>query len=153
MAWETHTATTIESGAATVWDVLTDFSVYHEWNPTLVRARGTAEIGEHLLFTLSLPNGITVPFRPRVTVVEPNRELRWQLSVGGVLRTEHAVSITPTNGTANDGDRVRLLQRERLTGPLAVPLMGVMGATVRNGIEDMTASLAGRAESRSETHD
>jgi hypothetical protein len=147
MAWETHTATTIESDPATVWDVLTDFSAYDEWNPTLVRARGTAEIGEYVWFTLSLPNGITVPFRPRVTVVEPNRELRWGFSVDDVLRTEHAVSIVPTDGTANGG-RVRLLQRERVTGPFAVPVMGVLGATVRAGVETMSESLARRAEFR-----
>ena len=152
MAWEIHTKTTIEADAATVWRVLTDFSSYQEWNPTLVRARGTAEIGERLWLHLSLPTGFRVPFRPRVTVIEPEHELRWQGSVNGVLTTEHAVSIVPATGAENE-DRVRLVQRERLEGPLAVPVMGVMGAAVREGIEAMSEALAQRAENRDESDD
>lgn len=147
MAWETHTQTTIRADPATVWRVLTDFSSYYEWNPTLVRARGTAEIGERLWMQLSLPTGFRVPFRPRVTVVEPERELRWQSSVSGVLTTEHAVSIVPSDG-ADNGDRVRVVQHERLDGPFAIPLMGVMGGAVREGIEAMSEALARRAETR-----
>lgn len=145
MVWEIHTETTIEADAAAVWRVLTDFSAYDEWNPTLVRARGSAEIGERLRLYHSLPTGFGVPFRPRVTVVEPERELRWRVTVGSVLAAEHVVSIVPTDG---EGDRVRLVQREEVEGPLAVPAMGLLGGAIRDGLEAMNDALATRVEAR-----
>lgn len=143
MAWETHTSTTVEADRATVWTVLTDFETYEEWNPTLPRARGSAEIGERLWLVVALPNRVTVPVRPRVTVVEAERELRWQVSLGDLVRTEHVVSIE-----RRPSGVVRLEQSERVDGPLAIPFMEHLGGPIRDGIEAMSAALATRAQAR-----
>lgn len=152
MGWETYVSTTVSADAPTVWSVITDFSSYSEWNPTLVRAKGTAEIGERLRFMLVLPTGIRVPFRARVCVVEEERELRWRGSLKGVITSEHAIKIESLDADP-PAERVQVVQRERLEGSLALPLMGVLGSTVREGIEDMTAALGNRAERLSETED
>jgi hypothetical protein len=141
MAWETHTETTVDAGAGTVWTVVTDFETYEDWNPTLIRARGAPEIGERLSLRLSLPNGRTVPYRPRVTVVTAERELRWTVRFGGMLAAEHGIWIESL-----DDRRVRLVQREHVEGPLAIPVMGRLGDSVRRSIEAMNDALADRAE-------
>lgn len=147
MAWETHTRTRVEADRSTVWTVLIDFETYEEWNPTLPRARGSAEIGERLWLVVTLRNGIRVPFRPRVTVVEPERELRWQVSLGDLVRTEHVVSIERVrSGT------VRLEQSERVDGPLAIQFMEHLGGPIRDGIEAMSEALATRAEAEKREH-
>jgi hypothetical protein len=78
-----------------------------------------------------------------VTVVTPERELRWQVRFGGVLAAEHGISIE----SLDDG-RVRLVQREHVEGPFAIPVMGRVGDTVRRGIEAMNDALATRAEAQ-----
>lgn len=152
MGWETYVSRIITADSPAVWSVITDFSSYSEWNPTLVRATGAAEIGERLRFHLVLPGGVRVPFRARVSVVEEERELRWRGSIKGVITTEHAIQIEELTADT-EGERVRVVQRERLDGALALPGMGVLGSTVREGIEDMNAALANRVERLSETED
>lgn len=46
----------IDATPQAVWDVLTDFAAYGEWNPFMDRAEGTPAVGAKLLVHLA-PNG------------------------------------------------------------------------------------------------
>lgn len=50
----TTITTTVDIDAPTqpVWDVLTDFATYGEWNPS-VEIKGTAEVGTKLVVRMS----------------------------------------------------------------------------------------------------
>lgn len=144
MAWEISVRDRIRAPQSTVWDVVTAFDAYAEWNPTLTRVRGTPELGERLRVTLSLPSGIRVPFVATVTVLDPERELRWSTGLPsvGAIDAEHAFVIEP------DGDEVVFEQRERFEGALAEPLLARLSTEVRTGFEAMNEALAERAERR-----
>jgi hypothetical protein len=43
-----HTEIEIDAEAERVWEVLTDFSSYHEWNPMIRRASGELQVGTRL---------------------------------------------------------------------------------------------------------
>jgi hypothetical protein len=67
----------IDAPASTVWQVLTDFEAYPEWNPFIRQINGTAATGDQL--TVKMVAGKTaVTFSPTVLAVQPERELRWK---------------------------------------------------------------------------
>src|SRR5688572_3315582 len=71
---EIRTETEIDAPAARVWEVLTDFSRYHEWNPLVPEASGELRAGGRL--RLRVVAGREMRFRPVVVAFEPERTLR-----------------------------------------------------------------------------
>ncbi|GHF42154.1 hypothetical protein GCM10010218_24100 [Streptomyces mashuensis] len=132
----------IAAPAARVWQVLTDFDAYPQWNPFLVSAEGKAEEGAALKMTL-VNNGSTMRFRPTVRAAVPGRELRWlgRLGVPGLLDGEHSFLIEET-GPGN----VRLTHAETFTGALvAVPFVR-RKLDVHDAFAAMNTALKERAE-------
>ena len=91
------TETIIQAPAERVWAELTDFASFPDWNPFVREASGRLEVGEQLKIKLRLDRGLKMTFKPRVTVVEPNRELRWLATLGrpGVFDVDRAFLIEP----------------------------------------------------------
>jgi hypothetical protein len=141
---EIHTEIEIDAPATRVWQVLTDFAAYPQWNPFVRRLEGEVSVGASLRVTIQPPQGKGMTFRPIVLVAEPNRELRWQghLWVPGLFDGEHSFAID----ALGDG-RVRFIQRERFGG-LFVPLLSKMlDREIRRGFDEMNRALKLRAES------
>src|SRR5215210_8203620 len=114
-----HTGIEIDAPAKRVWELLTDFASYPQWNPFIRQISGRLAPGERLQARLEPPGGRAMTFKPKVLTVEPNRELRWlgHLLVPGVFDGEHSFTIDPL-----EENRVPLDQREALKG-LLVPLL------------------------------
>ncbi len=139
---ELQASTEILASAERVWDVLTDFAAYPDWNPFIRRVSGSVEPGAQLEVRLEPPGARGATFRPRVLVAQPNRELRWlgRLLAPGLFTGEHVFLIEPVEAA-----RVRFVQRERFGGIL-VPLMRKTLAATRTGFEHMNLALKSRAE-------
>ena len=60
-----------------VWEVLTDFGSYREWNPMIRQAKGDLRTGARLTVRFEPEGTRGHTFKPKLLVVEPNRELRW----------------------------------------------------------------------------
>ncbi|MEU5878399.1 SRPBCC domain-containing protein [Spirillospora sp. NPDC047279] len=138
---EVRTSVEIAAPADKVWQVLTDFQSYPEWNPFIVSVQGTARQGTRLDNTLRGSDGGTMNFRPRVLKADPGRELRWigRTWVPGIVDGEHYFLIEPAgNGT------VRLTQGERFSGAL-VPVAGGL-LRMADEFDAMNAALKARAE-------
>ena len=120
-----HLRTEIEIGASNeqVWQALTDFSSFPEWNPFIKRVQGEVKEGEKLEVSLQPPGGTSMTFRPRVLKAERGKELRWLGKVGvpGIFDGEHYFTIEATGD-----NKVRLIQGEYFRGIL-VPLMALTG--------------------------
>lgn len=91
---EIATTVDVDAPPEVVWQVLTDFDSYDEWNPFL-RVAGRANEGAHVVVELRPPNRQPSTFRPELVTVAKPRELRW---VGhrwtpGVFDGEHAFRI------------------------------------------------------------
>ncbi|WP_432250728.1 SRPBCC family protein [Streptomyces sanyensis] len=115
-----HTHVDIDAPAHRVWQVLTDFGAYGQWNPFIVSITGTPEV-DSVLENVIVNHGATMRFRARVRAAVPGRELRWsgRLWVRGLLDGEHSFTIEETGPGS-----VRLTQAETFTGALvAVPLL------------------------------
>jgi hypothetical protein len=133
----------IEAPAERVWQLLTDFSSFPQWNPFIRHASGTIQVGERLEVNIQPSGARGMTFRPSVLKAEPNRELRWlgHLLIPGLFDGEHIFSIEPRG----EG-RVRFTQREIFTG-LLVPLFARgLDTDTRRGFDEMNRALKARAE-------
>ncbi len=123
-----HTEITIQAPAQRVWELLTDFPSYPEWNPFVRRAIGKPEVGEKLEVLIQPPDGRGMTFRPIVLKAEPNQELRWlgRLIIPGLFDGEHFFMIEPL-----DENSVRFIQGENFSGLLVPLFSGMLKSTER----------------------
>src|SRR5262245_33721781 len=69
-------STTVEIDAPKqlVWDVLTDFSAYHEWNPYM-EIEGTLRVGTKLTVRMGADRGRGMVFKPsRIRGLQPGSQ-------------------------------------------------------------------------------
>jgi len=139
---EIRTEIEIAAPAERVWQVLTDFAAFPQWNPFIPRLSGEARRGAALSVHLQPPGGRGITLRPTVLAAEPNRELRWlgRLALPGLFDGEHRFAIEPLGA-----NRVRFVQEERFTGVLVPLFRGILAAT-RRGFGEMNGALKARAE-------
>jgi hypothetical protein len=90
MSITVNTTVDIDAPKQLVWDVLTDFAAYHEWNPD-TRIEGTAQVGSKLTVHMGAASGRGMSFKPTVLAATPGVELRWvgRLAFGGIVDGEH----------------------------------------------------------------
>jgi hypothetical protein len=141
---EITSAIDIEATPQRVWEIVTNFAAYPEWNPFIRRANGRPEAGAQLEVRIEPPGGRAMTFKPTVVEAESERELRWlgHLMLPRIFDGEHSFRIEPLDDT-----RVRFVQAERFTGVL-VPLFGKTLEQTRRGFEQMNQALKSRAEAR-----
>ncbi len=141
---EIYTEIEVNASSEEVWQVLTDFESYPEWNPFVTSAKGELKEGGRLKVRIEQPGGMAMTFKPTVVKTEPNKELRWlrHLMMPGLFDGEHIFTIEPA-----DENKVRFVQREEFKGIL-VPLFGLMGIfkSSKRGFEALNKALKERAE-------
>jgi hypothetical protein len=138
-----RTDITIDATPQRVWDVLTDFSAYPDWNPFIRRIAGAATEGTRLEVELHPPGGRGITIRPTVKAAKPERELRWlgHLGIPGLFDGEHAFRLE----AIGDG-RTRLVHEETFGGLLAPVVLNRVGEQTRQGFVAMNEALKTRAE-------
>lgn len=98
--------TSIDAPPSSVWQVLTDFASWEQWNPMTLSMEGRPEAGARLRLRFVLrPGGRVYRSGARMLLVEPERQLRWGGGVPGLLWIEHWVRLTP-EGSALHSTRV-----------------------------------------------
>jgi hypothetical protein len=133
----------IQAPAERVWEVLTDFGAYHEWNPFIEHAAGEPVPGQRLELRMRLPGRRPTTFRPEVLEADSGRGLRWlgRLLVPGLFDGEHRFTIEPTGA-----GRVRLTQLEEFRGLLAPLLLAMIAKPSEESFQRMNQALKARAE-------
>jgi hypothetical protein len=139
---ELRTQIEVEATPERVWEILTDFDAYPEWNPFIQRIEGDAAPGSKLEVRIEPPGGRAMTFKPTVLEVAPGQELRWlgRVLAPGLFDGEHSLRIEPI-----DDSRVRFVQAERFTGVL-VPVLGKSLEKTQRGFTAMNEALKRRAE-------
>ena len=137
-----HAAVDIDAPAERVWQVVSDFGRYSDWNPFIVRAAGEPRVGERLDITIAAPGMKPVSFRPRVLDVEPGRLVRWkgEFKLPGLFDRRHALIVDPL-----DGGRSRFTTDEDVTGIL-LPFVGRVMTASQQGFDLMARAVKERAE-------
>ena len=148
MAKQLNAEIEIQASPDRVWEVLTDFAAYHQWNPFIVQATGQAVPGSRLELKMRPPGGRTTTFRPEVLEADPGRKLRWlgRVLVPGLFDGEHSFTIQPTGP-----GRVRLTQHEEFRGLLAAPVLALIAKPTLEGFHQMNQALKSRIEQPTHT--
>lgn len=143
--------TDIEIGtpAEHVWEVLTDFARYPEWNPFIRSASGPLREGSRIEVRIEPPGSKGMTFRPVLLAVDAPRELRWlgHFGVRGIFDGEHAFVIEPLGS-----NRVRFVHRERFSGLLVPLLWRTLDTNTRQGFEVMNRAIKARTEAEANGH-
>jgi hypothetical protein len=141
---EIHTEIEIHAPAERVWQVLTDFAAYPQWNPFIRRVEGEIKAGARLRVVIQPSGGKGMTFRPTVVTAEPNRGLRWlgHLWVPGLFDGEHSFTVEPLGE-----DLVQFIQSERFSGLLLPLFTKMLDRDIRRGFEEMNRALKQQSES------
>jgi hypothetical protein len=140
---ELRTEIEIQASDERVWQILTDFASFPQWNPFIRRISGEAKTGARLEAYLQPSGASGMTFKPTVLKAEPQRELRWlgHFLMPGLFDGEHVFTIESLGA-----NRVRFTQREFFTG-LLVPLFArSLDADTQRGFKEMNQALKTRAE-------
>jgi hypothetical protein len=133
----------IQASAERVWQVLTDFASFPQWNPFIRWAIGEAKTNTKLEVHIQPSGARGMTFKPIVLKAEPNHELRWlgRFLMPGTFDGEHIFTIETLGA-----DHVRFTQREVFTGLLVPLLAQSLDSDTRRGFDEMNQALKVRAE-------
>jgi len=142
-----HTTIVIEANAEHVWEILTDFDAYPEWNPFIRRIQGELKVGAQLDVQMQPSGGDSMNLRLKLLKVEPGRELRWfgHFVLRGLYDGVHSFKIEPI-----EAGFVRFTQRQVITGVLVGLMRQSLQTETRRGFEEMNQALKMRAEKSSD---
>tara|TARA_R100001369_G_scaffold91640_1_gene133541 strand:- start:421 stop:849 length:429 start_codon:yes stop_codon:yes gene_type:complete len=138
MTKQIKTSITISARKEKIWQILTDFDNYLEWNSFIKSVSGDVKVGNQIRIKLQ---GMT--FKPIVLTLNENTELKWlgHLWFKGLFAGEHIFYITDNgNGTTN------FEQIENFSGILVELFSKRLDKGIKMGFEQMNKELKLRAE-------
>jgi hypothetical protein len=133
----------IDSSPEKVWQVLTDFGHYRDWNPFIRDITGKLNEGSRLEIQISTSTKKTRKYRPVLTKIEPNHEMRWlgKAFLPGLLDGERILTLQRL-----ENNQVRLIHREIFRG-IGVSLAGSrLDFEIRRKFEEMNSALKKKIE-------
>jgi hypothetical protein len=120
-----------------VWQTLTNFKAYPNWNPFIKAIKGEVKIGNQIEVTLQ-PEGMSEQiFKPQI-VEFGNYTFRWlgKLGIKGIFDGEHYFQLK-----AIDSQKTELIHGENFSGILSGLLLRMIGEKTKNGFEAMNEAL------------
>ena len=142
MTEKIHTEILIKADPKKVWEILTDFENYPDWNPFIKSLTGNVKVGNIIEVRIEPPNGNGMKFRPVVLAYEREKELRWlgKFFIKGAFDGEHQFKLID-NGNCT----TTFIQSETFTGFLVSIFKNSLNNT-KIGFEEMNAELKELAE-------
>lgn len=136
---EIRVETEIDAPPEAVWETLTDFAAYEEWNPVFRSADGDLREGGTVEVDIDATGKPNVSMTMTITDVIRPRRLQWVGTFVGrwIFRGEHAFDLQ-----ALEDDRTLFVNREAFSGVL-VP---ILTRNLRRDYEEMNRALADRVE-------
>lgn len=143
MATQIKTNIVINAPIDTVWNVLTDFNKYSEWNSFIPSLTGNVKADEKITVNIVLPGSKGMTLKPRVLKYEENKELKWlgHLLFKGLFDGEHRFELI------DNGDKTTtFIQSEKFRGILVPFFKKMLNVKTVNGFNQMNKELKKRCE-------
>jgi hypothetical protein len=139
---EIETSIKINSKADKIWQELTNFDEYKNWNPFIIDIIG--ELGENkiLKIIVKMNDLKTMSFKPKILKCNKKQELRWlgKLLFSGIFDGEHYFLIKENiDGTCT------FIQGEKFSGVL-IPFSKNTILNTKKSFETMNEKLKKRVE-------
>ena len=143
---EIRTEIIINTSKEKVWNVLTNFREYPEWNPFIRSLEGQAVKDTRLVTTLQLEDRKPMVFKPIVTVLDELRKFEWLGTTPlNVVNGRHFFIVEEINEK-----KVKFIHGEQFTGILARPFHKRLAEPTQRGFIEMNKALKVRAEDLSD---
>lgn len=141
-----ETSIVINASVEKVWNILTNFQEYPEWNPFIISIKGQPVKGGTLTSTIKMSNQKTQTFRPIITELKDQEEFRWvgKLFVKGLFDGEHYFKVSSV-----DEGKTKLIHGENFSGLLVGPILKAVKEDTVKGFHQMNAALKSMAEKTS----
>jgi len=125
-----------------VWQVLTDFENWKDWNTT-AKAKGNTSLGTKLSITMIGEDCKEKTYGPEVVEVDAPKVFRWQVKMmGGLMFTnERVFELHEKNGGTE------FVNIEKFSGLMASIFGGKMEAFIPPNLEKMNLALKNKVES------
>ena len=138
-----QTSFDVDAPADRVWQVLTTFNRYAEWNPQIPFARGMLAEGERIQLRLRLPNRPEISVAATLEEIRPGRRLSWRGHVGAPWLFEgyRRFEVQPV-----EGGQTRVTHVEDIHGLLAPLFALIMNGPVAQSHHALNEALRTHAE-------
>lgn len=135
---EIKTTIQISASPQKVWEILTSFDNYPNWNPFIKYVKGDFLVGEKVKI-----NAGGMKFQPKILVFDREKEIRWigKLLVNGLFDGEHIFKIIE-----NGDGTVTFKHEERFSGILVSLFAKKLDSETRSGFEQMNIKLKEMSE-------
>ena len=143
MAFVIDATLDIDAPAELVWNVITDFSRYAEWNPFLRACATTLKPGDPIDLQVQLLGPKPRPQREWMRTHTPGREFSYNMKPAplGALRSGRSHTVTPLGA-----GRSRYQSHFELAGWMQPLVRGLLGAKLEQGFAGMTDGIKKQAE-------
>jgi len=132
----------VQAPAETIWEIISDLSSWHAWNPLYPQAEGSLRIGGQLTLTLALHGQKPETIKPTIVDWVPRDQIHWTLKMGnGLVRTYRYIEIEALNENACIFSNGEIFSG--LLGPLVARRLR---KPIRRGFAEMGEALKARAE-------
>jgi hypothetical protein len=135
---EISTKITLEAPAERIWELLSDCSLYPNWNPVIKQASGKLAEGEHLSFVVAFIESAPFEVKPKVLSVEPGKGFCWQQSVyfTGIFNWKYCAGLE-----AITHEKLIFMQRFSFGGIIGPLFTLAMKSHVASGLARMNEAL------------
>jgi len=143
MPYEIRTEIAINATPARVWDILTDFPRYPDWNPFVLEVKGTVRQNAMIRYRFEMPRGVRIWTAATVPGFERERELRFSAHVltPTVFRGDHYFAIRPA------GDNGVVFHHGEIVSGLLFPIVRLVLQNLgRPQFQALNGALKQRAE-------
>lgn len=133
----------IEAPASLVWEVLTDFARYGEWNTFCPSAEASLELDSPIRMQVDLGFGLQEQVE-YICRIEPPHAVAWRMEnrPGDPIHAVRTQTITPLAE-----NRCRYVSVDEFSGPGAAEMMQTMAGPVEEGFNCCARDLKARCES------
>lgn len=135
---EISTEITLEAPVERIWELLSDCSLYPNWNPVIKQASGRLVEGESLSIVVALIESAPFKVSPKVLTVEPDKSFCWQQTVyfAGVFNWKYCAGLEVITD-----EKLKFMQRFTFGGIIGPLFALAMKSHVASGLARMNEAL------------
>lgn len=133
----------IEGSADDVWNVLSDFKNYSDWNPFITEVTGELKKGETVKTTITLPFSKTMDFDLYIDDLKTGESFSWTSKIAEpkILDSVHYFKIEK-----NDNGNVNFSQGEKFSGLLLYIVFPIIRSSLEKNFGKMNSALKNKVE-------
>ena len=141
-----RTTFAVHAPPARLWEILTDFDRWAEWNPSVPSIAGEPRVGSTVTMTLAMPGRPSAKVKATLTEIVPEHRLVWDGTVGPRwLFAGHREFLIESAADAT----ASVTHIEEVSGLLFPLFRLIMGSAIQRHHDGLNDQLRQRAEVRS----